>query len=119
MRRVIVIALSGAALAGCSSFSLDSLKPAPQVVQLQLESIPSGAEARTSTGQSCKTPCSISVPASDAGFTVTFTLNRHNPETVPVQIINIPGDFANPASTSVEPNPVIAELRPIGPPPKA
>lgn len=121
MRRVLAIVVAAVSLGGCSSFSsfsLDSFKPAPPVVQVQLESIPSGAEARTSSGQSCKTPCTVSVPASDAGFSVTYTLNKFNPETVPVQVINIPGDFSTPASTKIEPNPVIAELKPIGPPPK-
>jgi len=118
MRRVLAIVLSAVGLAGCSSLSLDSFKPAPPVVQVQLESIPSGAEARTSGRQSCKTPCTAAVPASDAGFSVTYTLNRFNPETVPVQVINIPGDFSSPASTKIEPNPVIAELKPVGPPPK-
>ena len=37
MRRVIVIAAAGACLAGCSSVSFDSLKPAPSTVQVQLE----------------------------------------------------------------------------------
>ena len=115
----IVIALSGAALAGCSSFSLDSLKPAPQVVQLQLESVPSGAEARTSTGQTCKTPCSVAVPTDVTGLSVAFTLNKFQPATVPVMIINNPGDLTTSASTTIEPSPVVAELKPAGPPPKA
>jgi len=37
---------------------------------------------------------------------------------VPVQVINNPGDLSTAASTTVDPNPVIAELKPIGPPPK-
>src|SRR5450755_4608628 len=119
MRRVIVIAVAGASLAGCSSFSLDSFKPTPPSVQVQLESVPPGAEARTSLGPSCKTPCSVAVPAPDSGFSVAYTLNRFQPATVPVQVIRIPGDFANPASTTLDPNPVVAELQPAGPPPKA
>ena len=118
MRRVIVVAVAGVGLAGCSSISLDSFKPAPPMVAVTLESVPSGAEARTSTGQSCKTPCSVQVPASDAGFNVAFTLNKFHPETVPVQVINIPGDFSTPASIKIDPNPVVAELKPVGPPPK-
>ena len=39
--------------------------------------------------------------------------------TVPAQASRIPGDFSTPASTAVDPNPVIAELQPAGPPPKA
>jgi hypothetical protein len=119
MRRVIVVALAGASLAGCSSFSWDSLKPTPPTVQLQLDSVPSGAEAKTSVGPGCKTPCSVAVPASDAGFTVTYTLNKFQPVTIPVQVINNPGDFSTPATTTLDPNPVVAELKPAGPPPKS
>src|SRR6266849_4830602 len=119
MRRVIAIAVAGASLAGCSSFSLDSFKPAPPTVQVQLESVPSGAEAHTSLGPGCKTPCSVAVPASDSGFSVTYTLNKFQPATVPVQVTRIPGDFSTPASTTIDPNPVVAELQPAGPPPRA
>src|ERR1700688_525274 len=118
MRRVIVIAVAGASLAGCSSFSFDSLKPAPPTVQVQLESVPSGAEATTSLGPGCKTPCSVAVPAPDSGFSVTYTLNRFQPATVPVQVIRIPGDLTSSASTTIDPNPVFAELQPAGPPPR-
>jgi hypothetical protein len=118
MRRVIVIAVAAASLAGCSSFSLDSFKPTPPTVQVQLESVPPGAEARTSLGPSCKTPCSVAVPAPDAGFSVAYTLNKFQPATIPVQVIHIPGDFTTPASTNIDPNPVVAELQPAGPPPR-
>ncbi|MDO9561645.1 MAG: hypothetical protein Q7J60_08500 [Bradyrhizobium sp.] len=118
MRQVVVIAVAGASLAGCSSFSLDAFKPTPPVVQVQLDSIPSGADAKTSVGPGCKTPCSVGIPAVDGGFTVTYTLNKFLPATVSVQVINIPGDFSTPASTTIDPNPVVAELQPAGPPPK-
>ena len=119
MRRVIVITVAGACLAGCSSFSFDSFKPAPPTVQVQLESVPSGAEATTSLGPACKTPCSVAVPAPDSGFSVTYALNKFQPVTVPVQVIHIPGDFSTPASTTLDPSPVVAELQPAAPPPKA
>jgi hypothetical protein len=119
MRRVIVIAVAGASLAGCSSFSWDSLKPTPPTVQVQLESVPSGAEAHTSLGPGCKTPCSVAVPAPEGSFTVSYTLNKFQPTTVPVQVVHIPGDFSTPGSTNIDPNPVVAELQPAGPPPKA
>jgi hypothetical protein len=118
MRRVIVIAVAGMSLAGCSSFSLDSLKPTPPPIQVQLDSAPSGADAVTSLGPGCKTPCQVSVPAPDAGFSVTFNLPKFQPATVAVQVIRNPGDFATPASTTVDPSPVFAELKPAGPPPK-
>jgi hypothetical protein len=119
MRRVIAMAFTGISLAGCSSFSLDSFKPTPPLVQVQLESAPPGADATTSLGPGCKTPCSVSVPAPDAGFAVTFALPpKFLPVTVPVQVIRNPGDFTDPATTTIEPSPVFAELKPAGPPPK-
>src|SRR3984893_12208141 len=120
MRRVIAIAIAGHSLAGCSSFaSLDAFKPTPPTVQVQLESVPSGADARTSLGPGCKTPCSVAVPAPDAGFSVTYTLNKFQPATVPLHVHHIPGDFSSPGYTNIDPNPVVAELQPAGPPPKA
>ena len=120
MRRVFAIAVAGASLVGCSSLpSLDYFKPAPQLVPVQLESAPPGADATTSLGPGCKTPCTVSVPAPDAGFAVTFNLPRFQPVTVPVQVIRNPGDFSTPATTIIEPSPVFAELMPAGPPPRA
>jgi len=119
MRRVIAIAVTGASLAGCSSFSLDSFKPAPPLVKVALESAPPGADATTSLGPACKTPCSIDVPAPDAGFSVTFAGPKFQPVTVPVQVIRNPGDFASPPTTIIEPSPVFAELAPAAPPSKA
>ena len=118
MRRVIVSAVAGLGLAGCSSFSMDAFKSTPPPVTVQLESAPQGANAVTSLGPGCKTPCSVSVPAADS-FTVNFTLNKFQPMTIPVQVIRIPGDFSTPASTSIDPNPVVAELQPAAPLPRA
>ena len=119
MRRVIAIAVAGAGLAGCSSFSLDAFKPTPPPIQVQLDSVPSGADATTSVGPACKTPCTVAVAAPDTGFTVTFAMPKFLPVTVPVQVIRNPGDFTTPASTTIDPSPVFAELKPVAPPPKA
>jgi hypothetical protein len=121
MRRVIVIAVAGFSLAGCSSFSWDTFKmtpPPPPTVQVQLDSTPQGADARTSVGPGCKTPCTVAVPIPDGGFSVTFSMNKFQPATVPVTVTKIPGDFTTPASTKLDPNPVVAELQPAAPPPK-
>jgi len=118
MRRAIVIAVAGASLAGCSSFSLDALKPSSPPLQLQLESTPSGADARTSLGPGCKTPCTVSLTAPENSFTVTYLLNKFQPATVPVQVTRTPGDWFSADSTKVDPNPVVVELQPAAPPPK-
>ena len=123
MRRVIVISLAGIALSGCASFSvpgLDFLTPSPQMATLQLESRPPGAEARTSAGPSCRTPCAVSVPAA-APLTVTYTLDRYQPLTVPVQpiqqaVVNPNVDVGGAAYViDLDPNPVCAELAPALP----
>ncbi|MGX9428942.1 MULTISPECIES: hypothetical protein [Bradyrhizobium] len=119
MRRVIAIAVAGASLAGCSSFSWDSFKSAPAPVQVQLESTPPGADAVTSVGPGCKTPCTVSVAAPDSGFSVTFNLPKYESATVPVTVVRNPGDLTTAASTVVDPNPVVAELKPTAPPLKA
>jgi hypothetical protein len=121
MRRVIVIATASLGLAGCSSFSsfsLDSFKSPPPAVNVQLDSMPPGADARTSLGPSCRTPCSVPV-TTDGSFSVAFTLNKYVPMTIPVTVTRNPGDFTTPASTTIDPNPVMAELQPARPPPKA
>ncbi|MEN3347065.1 MAG: hypothetical protein V7632_700, partial [Bradyrhizobium sp.] len=106
-------------LAGCSSFSLDSFKSAPPPMQVQLDSAPPGAEAVTSLGPGCKTPCTVSIPTPETNFSVTFNLPKYQPANVPVTVTRVPGDFTSPASTTLDPSPVFAELQPAGPPPRA
>jgi hypothetical protein len=120
-RRVIAIAVAGGCLGGCSSMpslSWDYFKSTPAPIQVQLESQPPGADARTSVGPGCKTPCSVSVAPPDTGFTVTYNLPRFQPATIPVQVIHNAGDLTTSATTTIDPNPVFAQLAPAGPPPK-
>jgi hypothetical protein len=110
MRRVIVIVASGLALAGCASGGttpdwFPKFEPAP--VTIRFESQPAGAEAKTSTGQSCQTPCSVAMPP-DKEFSVTFSLAGYQQQTVPVQITKPEGDAF--AEASLQPNPVAVEL---------
>jgi hypothetical protein len=97
------------------SMSWDMFKSAPPTVQVRLESSPPGADATTSLGSGCKTPCSVSIPAPDAPFTVAFALPKYQPASVPVNVIRNPGDFTTPASVTTDPNPVFAELQPAVP----
>jgi len=110
--RIIVVVAAGLGLAGCSSFSMpDMFKSTPPSATIQLESLPTGAEARASSGETCKTPCSLSVAAVE-NLSVAFSLPKYQPETVPVQIIRDP---SSPGSVVVDPNPVYAELQPALP----
>jgi hypothetical protein len=121
MTRVAVIIVASLALTGCSSFSvgdwMPSLSGGGGSIPLRLESDPPGAEAQTSTGQSCRAPCTITVPATD-GLTVTFALAGYETQTVPVDLIrgSTGPDYAPP---QLAPNPVVAALQPAAPPPAA
>jgi hypothetical protein len=119
MKRVIAIAACGMSLAACSSMpswmQFDTpafMRSAPAATTMQFESEPAGAEARTSLGQSCRTPCSVAVTAND--FTVSFTLPGYQPQTVPVRVATSEGGEGE---ARLVPNPVFAELLPAAPPP--
>jgi hypothetical protein len=124
MRRAFAMAIAAISLAGCSSVSsgdyFSSLRSPLPPVQVQLESTPPGAEARTSLGPGCKTPCSVSVSPPDGvtSFLVNYSMAGRQPAGVPVNIIKVDGGVFASNTLKVEPNPVVAELQPIGPPPK-
>ena len=109
MSRVIVIVAFGLALGGCTSggTGADWFKFEPPPVNVQLQSQPAGAEAKTSAGQACQTPCTLAV-APDKDFSVTFTLPGYEQQTVPVQLAKPEGDEL--AQASLQPNPVAVEL---------
>jgi hypothetical protein len=119
MRSVLGIACA-LALGGCSGWlpSWDlGISSGGGGAELRLESDPPGAEARTSTGQGCRTPCAVVVPA--ASQSVTFTLPGFIAQTVPVQV-RLPADpRVDPNALSAVdliPNPVAVALEQEPPP---
>ena len=115
MSRVVAVTACGFMLAACSatmpSLSLDFMKPAPQAETLALESEPPGAEAKTSLGESCRTPCKLSAqPGSE--FSVTLTLSGYQPQTVSVR----PEADGAVAVPRLAPNPVHVDLQAVAPP---
>jgi hypothetical protein len=77
-------------------------------VKVQFQSEPTGAEAKTSAGPSCTTPCALAM-APDKEFSVTFSLPGYEPQTVPVQV-NKPEGTESTLEASLQPNPVAVEL---------
>ena len=116
MRRVIAVMACGFALAACtmSMPSLDFFKSAPPTEMLRIESEPPGADARTSQGQNCRTPCELIVPAG-GDMAVSFALNGYQPLTVPVRTEQ-PGGPSAGNEARLQPNPVYGELQPASPP---
>jgi hypothetical protein len=127
MKRTVAIAACGLSLAGCSGLSMPSMPSfslpgsGPGTTTVQFESEPAGAEARTSSGQTCRTPCAQAIAANE--LTVTFSLNGYQSQTIPVRISASteavdPNTGVAPAPRMV-PNPVYVELQPAAPPPPA
>ena len=139
MIRAIVVAACGFGLASCSfsmpSFDLGGSRPATAV--LNIESDPPGAEARTSTGGVCRTPCTMGVSVANE-FTVTYSLEGYQPQTVSVRPAGREsrsgggfdrrqdtmdfkengGSYAYTGPLRLDPNPVFAALRPAAPQPR-
>ena len=112
MSRVIAVMACGFMLAACSTTmpSLDFMKSAPQAESLAIEYEPPGAEAKTSLGQSCLTPCQLSVqPGSE--FSVTLALSGYQPQTVSVR----PEAEGATAPPRLRPNPVHVDLQAVTP----
>lgn len=114
MRRLIALAVTGLILAGCGG----TLFPGAGTMDIALQSTPPGAEAITSLGPACKTPCTVAVPSPTEDFSVSFSLNGFQPMTVPVRITRSVGSRFAPPFTSLDPNPVVARLEPVAQPPR-
>ncbi len=90
MSKAQALAFAGLALllGACSGwprgagFGLFGGAPAmPATASIDLDSEPQGAEAKTSAGGSCQTPCTLEVPTG-GGFSVTFAREGFAPQTV-------------------------------------
>ncbi|MGZ3288054.1 MAG: PEGA domain-containing protein [Xanthobacteraceae bacterium] len=110
MSRVIAVMACGLSVAACSASmpSLDFLKSTPQTEALAIESEPPGAEAKAATGESCRTPCQLTVQPGGE-LSVTLALNGYQPQTVSVR-------EAEGATSKLAPNPVFVQLQPAAAP---
>jgi hypothetical protein len=109
MSRVIAVVACGFTVAACSASmpSLNFLSSSPPTEALRFESEPPGAEVKTSLGQTCRTPCELTVQLAPE-LSATFALNGYQPQTISVR--SEPGSgFSSPR---LAPNPVYVELRP-------
>ena len=113
MSRVFAAMACGLALADCSMSmpSFDFFKSTPPTDVLRVESEPPGADARTSQGQTCRTPCELTVPT-DSDLAITVQMTGYQSQTLPVSVSNKGGD------SRLQPNPLYVELQPVAPPAK-
>ena len=75
---------------------------------IDLDSHPQGAQAATSLGSGCETPCAMEISA-DAPFTVTFTHPGYAPAAVNIRIQPGQPGVSDP---QFSPNPVFVRLAP-------
>jgi PEGA domain len=97
--------------------SMDFFKSTPATEVLRVESEPPGADARTSQGQSCRTPCELTVQ-SGGEMSVSFALNGYQPQTVQVRpdVAAASSSYSDSGSSNrLQPNPVYAELQSVKP----
>ncbi len=110
MSRVIAVVACGFTVAACSASmpSLNFLSSSPPSEALRFESEPAGAEVKTSLGQTCRTPCELTVQVAPE-MSATFALSGYQPQTISVRS-EASGGLSAPR---LAPNPVHVELRPV------
>jgi PEGA domain len=119
---IAAVAGLGAALAGCSGMGMSDMfssQPAtPPMENVQFESQPPGAEVRSEQGQTCLTPCGLSIPAQSQA--VTINKIGFVPQTIQITAGDPPDHSfweSTPPPTLV-PNPVQVVLQAVPPPAK-
>jgi hypothetical protein len=101
---------------------MPSLSSSGPAVSLTIESDPPGADAKTSVGPSCRTPCMVPV-AADREFTVSYSLNGYLPQVIavtprqPEPTRFEPEVGGGAPAPDLSPNPVFAQLQLAPPPP--
>jgi hypothetical protein len=115
--RIVGVVATGFALAACSFSmpSMDFFSSKPTTASLSIESNPPGADAKLSTGATCKTPCSLTVSLASE-FTVAVALNGYGTETRTVKPVAPEGSSSGTAASLLDPNPLFVELKPPAPP---
>jgi hypothetical protein len=113
MRRVLLAATAMAFLSACSAIS-----DGGAMDQIQINSDPPGAKAHTSLGQTCTTPCTITVSRNDE-FMVFYEAPGYMPIEVPVITKTVTGvayvtrSLVLGIADSHVPNPVYARMVPV------
>lgn len=129
MLRLLAIMCAALALAGCATVTRGTTN------QIQITSEPVGAQARTSLGHVCQTPCTLSVNRKDE-FTVVFTMDGYQQQEIQVKtqiagagaagfagnviiggVVGMGVDAATGSTLEHTPNPVFARMAPNTPPP--
>jgi hypothetical protein len=130
---IFAVALVGLGLASCGTTStpapastststssgfFNAFKEKPTKTLMLIESNPGGAQAKTSFGQTCTTPCTMLIGES-SDFTVTFTMPGYVSQTLPVHAKMDPGGWSTAPSPVFEPPSLFPTLEKDAPAPVA
>jgi PEGA domain len=111
---LLALVICGLGLAACGSTgkpSFDAFKPKPTTTTLLVQSNPVGANARSSLGATCLTPCTMAIGTA-GDFTISFTRDGYEPQTITVHSTMSEGGYTTPASPTLDPNIVSVALKP-------
>jgi hypothetical protein len=128
---------AAALVAACSMLGACATVTRGTHTDFKVESVPSGAAVKTTTGFTCATPCQLKLPRKD-GFDVTITLEGYQPQTVHVSskvqgggaagfvgnavvggVLGGAIDASSGAMKDLVPNPVKVKLQPVSTAPAA
>jgi hypothetical protein len=110
--RGLAVVMCGLELAACSSMpGFNAFQSKPTTTVLLIKSSPAGAEAQTSLGGTCRTPCTMAIGAAN-DFTVSFVRDGYVPQTVTVHA-TMSGGFMTAPSPRFDPESVFVTLEPV------
>ncbi|MDQ2084393.1 PEGA domain-containing protein [Xanthobacteraceae bacterium Astr-EGSB] len=132
--RIFVVLACGLGLSACSSSSMPTLPSLPSMsnfdlglgslfeprpVTLKVESDPPGADARSSTAASCRTPCGLTFKTA-GDVTVEVSLNGYESQVLPVKVL-APDDprlmsDGDARGLRLDPGSLFVALKPVQPP---
>jgi hypothetical protein len=134
--RLLAVVIAGISIASCSTTSTPKTtstpnttstssssrglfdvfnKPKPVATVMLIESNPASAQAKTSFGKTCTTPCTMLIGES-TDFTVTFTLAGYVQQTLPVHATMKPGGWSEPPAPTFDPPSLFPTLEKETPP---
>jgi hypothetical protein len=112
--RAFALVICGFGLAACSSSTmpgLDAFKAKPTTTVLLIQSNPAGADARSSLGGTCRTPCTMTIGTA-GDFTISFARDGYEPQTITVHSTMSEGGYTTAPSPVLDPNSVFVTLEP-------
>jgi hypothetical protein len=80
--RALALVICGLGLEACSSSpsGIDAFRLKPTTTELLTQSNPAGADARSSLGGTCRTPCTTAI-GTDGDFTISFAHHGYETQT--------------------------------------